>query len=67
MSAHGGMDLQMDVNVETNVDGVRALGEITGAVSGRALYGEGIVIRIGQVAAPEGDDYRAEIVVGVCT
>ena len=47
----------MQAEVDAELDGVGALGEVARAASGRLLHGEGIVVRVGKVAAPEGDDH----------
>ena len=47
----------MQAEVDAELDGVGALGEVARAAGSRRLHGKSIVMRVGQVAAPEGDDH----------
>ena len=57
----------MNAQVEAQLQGIGTLCKILGATGGAALHSERIVFRIGQVAAPERDHHRTEVVVGMST
>ena len=57
----------MNAKVEAQLQGIGTLCKILGATGGAALHSERIVFRIGQVAAPERDHHRTEVVVGMST
>lgn len=57
--------LQMDVDIKPYLQGITPLSEVARTLSCRALNGEGVVLRICQVASPKAHDNGAEVVVGV--
>ena len=49
------------------MDGGGSLCKVTGASGCFALDGEGVVLRVREIATPKRDNHKSEVIVGVCT
>ena len=55
----------MQSEVNPQLEGVALLGKGVTLAGRRALYGEGVILRVGQIAYPQVDVQRPEVGIGV--
>ena len=56
---------EVNVEVDADLQRIGALGELACTAGSAALHGEGVVLRVGEVASPHAHDDGTEVVVGM--